>query len=79
MRMLILALTAASVLMLSLPSYSAEGFFSRSTKSSPSHEGSNKKHKQAHANAHHPANAPGHSSTRTHSAYAQNKAASSRR
>jgi hypothetical protein len=77
--MLILALTAASVLMLSLPSYSAEGFFSRLTKSSRSHEGSKKKHKQAHAKSHRPAQAPSHSSKRTHSANAQNKVAPARR
>jgi len=79
MRMLILALTAASVLTLSLPSYSAEGFFSKLTKSSRSHEGSHKKHKNAHANSPRRAHALGHSSKRIHSAYAQNQAAPSRK
>ena len=68
MRMLILALTAASVLMLSVPSYSAEGFklAAASTKSSRSLEGGKvkpggKKHKHARAHSKPAAQAAGFS------------------
>ena len=68
MRMLILALTAASVLMLSVPSYSAEGFklAAASTKSSRSLEGGkvkphSKKHKHARAHSKPAAQAAGFS------------------